>query len=409
MSVGRGTIGAVLPAPYRRLLSVPHVARALGTSLLARTGLPTGGLAVVLLVVDRTGSYAAAGLVSAVWVSGAGIGGLGSSRLIDRGRSARRVLLVTAVLSAAGLVALSLVETSSTALLAGLTAAAAVTTPPVTPSVRALWPVLLAEPESRAVMYSLEATVQELTFIVGPSAAGAAAAVYSPEQSVQLAAAVTLVGVLAFAGTPGLDRLSAGARAPVRRADLLPLAPLYLAGGLLICGLSWVEVGVVGAAGAAGATAAAGLLLALWSAGSLVGGLLGGLRPARRGPARRLLVLLTAVAAAHLAIAASRGLLSLGVLLVLAGGLVAPALGGIYALVQARAPTGAVTQTFAGLAVFLLGGAALGAALAGAVVDARGPAAAFALGAVPPALAALVVLGLVRRSRPAAEITAAAG
>ena len=411
LSVGRGRIGAVLPASYRQLLSTPHVGRALGTSLLARTGLPTGGLAVILLVVDRTGSYGAAGLVSAVWVAGAGAGGLVSSRLIDRGRAAGRVLLTTATLSAAGLVVLSLVPTSSTAALAGLTAAAAVTTPPVTPAVRTLWPALLAEPDTRATMYSLEATVQELTFIVGPSAAGAAAALLGPAQSVQLAAAVTLLGVLAFAGTPGLDRLAAAERSAVRRADLLPLVPLYLAGGLLICGLSWVEVGVIGAAGAAGATAAAGLLLAVWSAGSLVGGLLGGLRPARRGPARRLLLLLTAVAAAHLLIAASRGLLMLGVLLVLAGGLVAPALGGIYTLVQARAPAGAVAQTFAGLTVFLLGGAALGSALAGAVVDARGPAAAFALGAAPPALAALVVVvGLVRRPRAAgAAGPAAAG
>jgi hypothetical protein len=113
-------------------------------------------------------------------------------------------------------------------------------------------------------------------------------------------------------------------------------------------------------------------------------------------------LLLAAVAVAHLGLAASRGLWLLGGLLVLAGGLVAPALGGIYGLVQARAPAGAVTQTFAGLTVFLLGGSALGSALAGAVVDARGPATAFALGALPPALAALVVLlGLVRRPVPA--------
>ncbi|HZB48793.1 MAG TPA: MFS transporter, partial [Mycobacteriales bacterium] len=207
----------MFPASYRRLLATPHVARALGTSLLARTGLPAAGLAVILLVVDRTGSYAAAGLVSAVWVSGAGLGGLVTSRLIDRGRRAGRVLLVAAALSAAGLVALSVVPTSSTATLAGLTALAAVTSPPVIPTARTLWPVLLPDPDARATMYSLEATVQELNFIVGPSAAGAAAALFSPAQAVQLAAAFTLVGVLTFVGTPGLDRLAAAERSPVRR------------------------------------------------------------------------------------------------------------------------------------------------------------------------------------------------
>jgi len=398
----------VIPRSYVELLRSRHVRRALTTSLLARVAMPTAGLAVVLLVVERTGSYASAGLVSAVWVSGAGLGGLVSSRLVDRGRSPRRVLLTTATLSAAGLVALALVETSSTAALAGLTALAALAAPPVIPSARALWPVLLPDPDSRSSMYSLEATVQELTFIVGPSLAGAAAAVASPSLAVGLAAALCAAGVAAFSGTPGLDRLSGGDRAPVRRSDLLPLLPLYLTGGLLICGLSWVEVGVVGAAGAAGSTATAGVLLAVWSAGSLLGGLVGGARPARRGHARRVLVLLSAVALSDLVIAASRGLLLLGVVLVLAGALVAPALGGIYSLVQQRAPAGAVAQTFAGFTVSALGGAALGSALAGAVVQAHGPAAAFVLAAGPPALAALVVVvGLLRR--PARlEVSAAA-
>jgi len=49
--------------------------------------------------------------------------------------------------------------------------------------------------------------------------------------------------------------------------------------------------------------------------------------------------------------------------------------------------------------VFLLGGSALGAALAGSVVEASGPRTAFLLGALPPALAA-VVLGLAVTRRP---------
>jgi predicted MFS family arabinose efflux permease len=392
-----GRIVGVIPTSYKSLLRTPFVARALVTSLLARIGMPMGGLAVVLLVVDRTGSYASAGLISAVWVAGVGLGSLASSRLVDRGRSPRAVLLGTAALSSAGLAALAVVPAHSTPAIAGLTALAALTAPPVPPVARALWPVLLPEADTRTTMYSLEATVQELVFIVGPSVAGAAAAIASPAAAVLVSAVLSLLGVLAFAVTPGLDGLSGGERRSVRPAELVPLLPLYGAGALLICGLGWIEVGVVGAAGGAGTTAVSGALLAVWSAGSLVGGLLGGAWPARRGPARRLLLLLAAVAAAHLAVAAYSGLLVLGALLVVAGALVAPALGGIYSLVQERAPAGAVAQTFAGLAVALLGGSAVGSSLAGVVVETRGPPTAFALGAVPPAVAALVVgLTLVR-------------
>lgn len=388
---------SVLPAAYRPLLRTPSVGRALGTSLLARVGWPAGGLAVVLLTVERTGSYASAGLVSAVWVVAVGLGSLVWSRLIDRGRPPRRVLLGTATLSASGLVALALVPTTSTPALAGLTAAAAVFGSPVPQVARALWPVLLPDPDARASMYSLEATVQELVFIVGPSLAGAAAALASPAAAVLLAAGLSLVGVLTFALTPGLDRVAGGPRPPVRAAQLGPLVPVFAAAFLLLCGLSWVEVGVVGAAGEAGSTAAAGALLAVWSGGSLVGGLIGGARPARRGPARRLLVLLVGVAGTHLVLAAYAGLLTLGLMLVVAGALVAPALGAIYTMAEQRAPAGAVTQTFAGLTLALLAGAAAGSALAGLVVEASGPAAAFAVGAVPPALAAgLAALTLAR-------------
>jgi predicted MFS family arabinose efflux permease len=214
-----------------------------------------------------------------------------------------------------------------------------------------------------------------------------------------LAAGVAAVaGVVAFAASPGLERLGGGLREPVRPAALRPLVPLFAAAFLLLCGLSFVEVGVVGAAGAAGATAAAGALLAVWSAGSLVGGLIGGARPARRGPARRLLVLLVATAAGHAVLAAYPGLVGLGALLVLVGALVAPALGGIYTLVEVSAPAAAVTQTFAGLAVSLLSGSAVGSALAGLVVQGHGSGPAFLLGAVPPALAAVLVRLTIARS-----------
>lgn len=395
----------MIPAAYRDLLRTPHVARALGTSLLARVGMPTAGLAVVLLGVDRTGSYGVGGALSAVWVLGAGLGGLVSSRLVDRGRSARLVLLIGAVLSTAGLGALALTPTRSALVLAALTAVAAVTMPPVIPTARALWPHLLPDPATRSGMYSLEATVQELTFIVGPSAAGAVAAFGSPSASVGLAGVLVLLGVATFATTPGLDRLAQPTqRAPFRLRALLPLLPVFAAGFLLICGLSWVEVGIIGAAGAAGSTAAAGFLLAVWSLGSMIGGLVGGARPPRRGPVRRLLLLLPAVAVANLVIAASGGMVVLGVLLVLSGALVAPGLASIYTLVQERAPAGSVAQTFAGLTVALLGGAAAGSALAGAVVEARGPDAAFVLGAAPPALAAAVIaVALLGRRRAAGK------
>ena len=83
-------------------------------------------------------------------------------------------------------------------MLAGLTAAAALFTAPATPVARALWPVLLPDPDARAAMYSLEATVQELVFIVGPALAGAVAALASPSAAVLAAGVVAVAGVVAL-------------------------------------------------------------------------------------------------------------------------------------------------------------------------------------------------------------------
>jgi MFS family permease len=397
----------VFPASYRTLLRAPVVPRALSTLLLARLAGPAAGLAVVLLVVGKTGSFAMAGLVSGVWVGCVGVGGLFWSRLVDRGRP-RVVLLATAVASFAGLLALATVPTSAAPALAALTAAAALASPPVIPTGRALWPVLLADEQSRSAMYSLEATLQELTFIVGPALAGGVAAAASPSASIIVIASLSLVGCVAFTTTPGLDEVAHRDAPSVRPAALAGLSPLLVTGALLICGLSITEVAVVAAASRAGSVNSSGLLLAVWSAGSLAGGLVSGARPSRRGPATRLLWLLCLVAASTAGLAAIGDMVLLGVALVVGGALVAPALGAIYTLVQQRAPAGAVTQTFAALTMFALGGAAAGAAAAGALVQAAGPRSAFLAGGLAPLVAA-AVLGTAAvtvrrvRRRPAGE------
>ena len=409
----------MIPAAYRSLLRTPLVARALVTSMLARLVYPTAGLAIVLLVVDRTGSYAAGGSATAVLVASAGLGGLGGSRLIDHGW-ARPVLFVDAVVSAAGLAALAAVATTSLPVLLGIIAVVGAALPPVTPAARSLWPVLLAGDGERAAMYSLEATVQELTWVVGPALAGACAAAASPEVAVLAAAVILLGGTAAFAQTPGLARLVAPSRAPVRRAAVVALAVPMAVGGLLIGALNSTEVSIIGTAGAAGARPVAGVLIAVWSTGSMLGGLAAGAWPPRRGPRVRLVTLLAASAVGTALLVLVPGLVFLGVALVGVGALVAPALGALYGQVEVLAPPAAVAQTFAVLGTVGLGGGAVGSAVGGALVQSTGPRSAFLLGAGMAAVAALLAvatggrseLGLLRREQavlaepPVAELRA---
>src|SRR4051795_4222203 len=69
---------------YARILRAPHVLPLMASALVARLPIGIDALAIVLFLRERTGSYAAAGIVSACFALGAGAGAPLSGRLVDR-------------------------------------------------------------------------------------------------------------------------------------------------------------------------------------------------------------------------------------------------------------------------------------------------------------------------------------
>jgi predicted MFS family arabinose efflux permease len=108
-----------------------------------------------------------------------------------------------------------------------------------------------------------------------------------------------------------------------------------------------------------------------------------------------------AIAASIAVAAASPGRVGLAVVLFVGGATVAPGLARLYGRVGAVAPEGASTEAFGWIAVGLLAGSSLGAALGGAVVDAWGSRVDFLLAAAVPAVVAVAVLVWVRRQEAA--------
>jgi predicted MFS family arabinose efflux permease len=162
------------------------------------------------------------------------------------------------------------------------------------------------------------------------------------------------------------------------------------------------EVGVIAAARSLHSTLGAAPLFAVWGTGSLVGGLLltrlsGGSRSSAR-----LTALLVGLTGGHLAlILVDRNLVALGVVLLLAGGAVAPTEATLYAMVDAAAPDGSITEAFAWMATAMAVGSALGAAGGGMAADSAGPGAAFALGGGAASIALLI--NIVRPASPPAS------
>lgn len=373
-------------ARYATVLRPPGATAALTASVVGRLSLGMTGLAALLLVKDTTGSYAVAGAVSAAYALAFAVAAPGRARSADRG-GPRRVLVQCGVLHPLGLVALvvlcSVDAAVPTLLLAAVAAGA--TVPPHGAVMRALWGTLVHGP-AIATAYALEAVVVELCFVLGPLLVAIGIALEGPSTALLLSAALGSVGALWLAALavvrtvePHPDRASSSygpLASPVVRALLLTVFWIGL-------GFGSVEVAVTAFVEEEGrSTGVTGVVLAVWSLGSMAGGLVyGALHPTTR-PARQLPVLVAALALASLLPVLTGTVLLLSVALFVYGTTIAPFSACNSVLLGAAAPAGTVTEAFAWNGSMIFAGAAVGSALGGVLAEQSGSGAAFALTAI---------------------------
>jgi MFS family permease len=355
-------------------------------------------LAVLLLVRGATHSYAAAGAAvgASAFATAACAPLLG--RLVDaRGR--RRVLLplaggqavvylvlVVAAQSHAGVRVLIVLAAMTGALL-----------PPVAPVVRVLLGERFDDPDARDTAYALEAVVQEVLWIAGPLVVALVVAFGSAAVAVALLGAVCLGGTALFLRSPWLrsepDRAGTdrSARTPALASPELRalLGPVALTGA----GLGAIEVGLPSLALHAGSRPASGLFLALWSVGSIVGGLWYGARAWRSPLARRYRMLLGLAVLCTAPLIAARSIGAGVVCSLLAGLTIAPMFSCQYALVGRAVTLGSETEAFTWVSAALIGGLAAGSAIAGAVIGPGGVSAPFLVSCGATTLAALLAVG----------------
>lgn len=395
-------------ARYRALFAVPGVGRLLVSSILGRLPVGMFSLAILLFVHSRTDSFLVAGVaVGAFTMAGALTGPL-LGALVDR-RGQTPVLLPAAAGQALALVALVLVAQAGAtpAGIVALSALAGALLPPIAGCTRALWAEVV-HGEQLETAYGFDATTQETIWTLGPLLVGLVGGFASPAAAVLLCAALTICGTAYFA-TSTLSRDWRTDGAARRQRSALSASPnlrvmLYtvvLAGAVI----GAVEVGLPALAAREGARWSSGPLLALFSLGSMAGGLIYSARSWALPIGRRYIALLVAMALAVAPLIAVRPLAAVFGLSVLAGLALAPMISCQFSLVGALAPTGTVTEAFTWHRAATVAGMAGGSALGGSLIDHRGPGAAFALGCASVTLAAvLAVLGR-RRIEPAQALS----
>lgn len=376
------------------IASTPGLMRVLVSSVIARLPVAMLGIGLLVHAEHLTGSFAAAGAVAAAFAIATGVGGPLLGRLVDR-RGQTAVLAGSAVTSSVLLGAIAFVPAGTAlAVVVALAAGVGLATPPVGACARTLVPAMVDDPETVRVAYAVDATVVEFTWVFGPPLVLGIGAATSTGAAIAAAGAVLLAGTAAFAAQPASRRWRPSADAIRPRGGSLN-APgvrtlvLALIGVGVVLGAA--EVGVAAAAETLAGTAAASPLLAVWGVGSLAGGVLATRLGGGADSAAGLAVVLAALAAGHLALAAAAGsLVALALTLFAAGAAIAPAYASVYAMVERLAPAGTVTEAFAWLTTAAAIGTAVGAAGAGALVEAGGPVSAFVFAGGAGAFAVLV-------------------
>ncbi len=396
---------------HSSFLSATGARALLGSSIVARLPLAMFSIALLVNAQHLTGSFAIAGAVSGAYAIAGAVAAPLLGRLVDRSGQTT-VLVAGATVTAVVLVATGLAPSSTPpAVLVALAAAAGMSTPPLSACVRTLLPAMVSDPGRLPALFAFESTVLEVTFILGPPFALGLGALWSTGAALAAGGVIMLVSTLAFAAQPASRAWRPDASAPRRRGGslrsraILILALLELGTGAVF---GATEVGVTAAAKALGSTAAAGPLLGLWGFGSLLGGIaatrLGG--GARR--AGGLILLLSALAVAHGALTLVTGsVLGIGAVILLAGATIAPTAASIYEMVDRFAPAGTNTEAFSWGLTAAMTGEALGAAVAGGLVQSAGAVAAFAFaGAAGGVAVAVAVLGSRSLNADAPERTA---
>jgi MFS family permease len=361
---------------YLEILRSPHIAALVASSLVARLPVGINALAIVLYLREQTGSFAVAGAVSGALALGSALGAPVQGRFVDR-VGARRVLLPVAILHALALGAIvgfaELSAPSFVLLVCGFLAGFAV--PPTSSVLRSQWTDLL-EPHLHQAAYALDSTMIELIFISGPLLTAIIAAIANPAAALIVSAFAVITGTAIFTsleptrkfraadGTGERHFLGALASPGVRALVLMSL-PTGVALGML-------EVGIPAFSRAEGAAPAAGALLALWSFGSGIGGLLYGTLPRRRGLYATHLTVAALLPLTLLPLALVPSVWVMGLLVIPAGCCIAPLLATRNELVGGVAPEGMRIEAYTWPMTAFVGGIAAGAALSGSLVEGPG-------------------------------------
>ena len=381
---------------YVEFIGQRDVVPLLAVALLARMPVGMIGFAMVMYLRETLGDFARAGAAVGIEFLGVAVAAPIVGRIVDRS-GARVPLIVTGIVQPLALTAVLLSAkhglafwiVATSALIAGLFA------PPVTTLTRTAWRHRFENEDDRRTAFALDAVMIEMNFTVGPAIVASILATAGRTAAFATTIVSVLISAAIFLASPAMRYFGRGE--VVERHMLGPLTEprLWLlfsvTFGITLC-FGQLEVGYPAYATSLAIPAFAGVLLAVNSAGSAIGGaIFGGMH--LRLPVERQLAAALALMSIPVALHAFVGAPAmLCVVAFMAGAFIAPSIACQSVLVSRLAPSHYATEAFTWSGTFILTGLGAGISLGGYIVEHVGLRYVFVVGAVVVAAAALVAL-----------------
>ena len=359
--------------PYAEFLRLPDVKRMVIAAWLSR--LPTGmmGLSMLLFLRDALGSFKLAGTAVGAYFIAMAISAPVQGRIIDR-QGPQKLLRVTGVAQPLMLLALFMIAyfKMSFPLIVGAAILAGIFPAPITTLTRTIWRQRFTDESARKMAFSVDAVTMELCFTVGPLLVALIITLSNPSVGFLITTTMVFAAFLIFMASPALNywqQSSAEERhllGPLTDPQLLLL--LVVTFGLATA-FGLLEVGYPALATSLSLPALAGVLLAVNSVGSAVGGAVYGVMRINMPLERQFGILLGMMVLPLLLHAWVSQLLLLGIVAFIAGATIAPSIAAQSILVSRLAPQKYATEAFTWSSTFIVSGIGAGMASGGALAE----------------------------------------
>ncbi|WP_061963153.1 MFS transporter [Demequina aurantiaca] len=359
---------------YSEILKIPGAKAFAFAGLLARLPISMFNISVILMVQIQYDSYEMAGRVAAIGVLVWALQTIPTARLTDRFGQAAVMWPLTILHVTGAILAIWTAMTQGPEWMLWIAVVLASLSGPLGSLTRARWSHILESDDDIHTAFALEGVLDEILFIGGPALATVLATAIYPPLGIVVSATAMVVGIAILlpqrSTQPPTRKETGGAGLGIR------IPPAIIAVTLIALGIGTMfgsfDISTVAFSDEQGHKAWAGVLLGIVSAGSFVGGLFYGSRRWKTPLWKRTVIGALFLGLGFTAISLSPNLIVFAVIGFVAGATIAPSLTNADTVVQRVVKRDQITEGMAWVRIGMGAGVALGAWIAGVLIERAG-------------------------------------